>query len=263
VFLFLILAWGCNQNTRVQYKDETGHQVDEERYRNGQLKSKTYQLNEEGTDYIYTRYYEDGTTMDSMVYRNSKLEGTRIYYDQSVGLKHIENYSAGVMEGENKAIYNNGEISYSGYRRHGQKAGAWTFHYPDGRPITYEFYDSAGHLQYFRKYNENGSYQNSNGEVLIAAFLKPEIITLQDTAILTVVTATPPACVTNIEVNVLQEDQSPINLKQRVIENARSTIPLVFQQTGALDLQIEVVVRDLKKEKTESSEKIIPIDILK
>ncbi|MCB2221230.1 MAG: hypothetical protein KQI35_12605 [Bacteroidetes bacterium] len=263
VILCLIMTWGCNQITRVQYTDETDHQVEEERYGNGQLKSQTYLLNSQGTDYIYTSYYEDGTLMDSMVYKNNKLEGTRVYYDQAIGLKHIENFADGIMQGENKAIYNSGEISYAGFRHNGEKAGEWQFHYPDGRPITYEFYDSTGRLKYFRKYNESGSYQNSNGDVLIDAFLTHERIQVQDTVLLTLVTAVPPGCTTSIELSALYEAQDPVKLFSGTVENERTTVPMVFQQAGAPDLRIEVQVEDPKKVKTETSTKIIHVSVVK
>lgn len=262
VFVLLVVV-ACNRIERVQYQDKSGHTVDEEHYSNGRLKSKTQRLNEAGTDYIYTSYYDDGTMMDSMVFADEKLEGVKTYYDQASGLTHIEHYLHGIMQGENKAVYDNGVTSYQGFRQNGQKAGEWEFHYPDGRPITYEFYDSTGRLKYFRKYDENGAYQNSDGSVLIDAKISAETISIGDTVILQLLVARPPGCATKVEVKFNQEGMAPETIYAAEPADVRVVVPLLPSSKGTALVQIDVKVDDRQDDHTETANRTFNMKVVK
>jgi hypothetical protein len=154
--------------------NENGQKQIHEWYSDGILKSTLTYLNADQTEYFYVSWYEGGALMDSARYINDKVEGLRKYYDEATGLLHLEEYSNGVMNGMHKAVYKNGATSFEGQRRNGLQIGEWIFHYPDGRPITYEYYDLDGKLLYFRKYNEEGKAIKSSGNPVLEIY-HPEL----------------------------------------------------------------------------------------
>ena len=259
---FLALWLGaCNQQKKAHFEDAEGHIIDEVRYSNGQVKSRIFYLDQNGADYIQTSYYENGVLQDSMVFKNNKPEGTKKYYDEISGLTHYENYRNGIMQGINEAIYNNGISSYSGYRHQGFKAGEWVFHYPDGRPITYEFYDSTGHLKYLRKYDESGYYQQTEGSIIIDAAISESEINAGDSVMLQVLLANPPGSSTTIEISGNVDNEAPVK-SSILADKSRMEIPIYFEQKGKAKIDIYVTVLDNNSEHSETDHKTFNLDVI-
>lgn len=259
-FLLPIVMIACNQVQEVHFHDEEGHQIDEERYSNGQTKLRKVYLNAEKTSYTQSSYYEDGTLKDSMSFVDAKLEGTKSYYDKSARLTHYENYHNGIMQGVNEAIYDNGFFSYKGFRHNGQKAGEWIFRYPDGRPITYELYDSTGRLKYFRKFDENGNYQQSEGSVIIGADISASQMNRGDTVFLQLFVALPPF--SNALVSITGTINSDVQYNyEETISTSKVSIPVSFSMAGDLSLNIVVEISDTRDDHVESDQKTLQIKV--
>ncbi len=231
----LIVLYSCKNSTINEYKDRQDHLVMEEVYANNQTKTKIIYLNPDKTDYIYTSYYEDGTLMDSARYVNDSIEGKRIYYDESSDLKHIEHYKNGLLNGVNKAIYSNGTTSYEGYRLKGNKVGEWIFHYPEGAPITYEFYDSTGRLIYFRKYDERGRMVRTNGNPILYVSGTGRLIN-PDSAALEVVMVHPPLTPALLEVFISKDTKEGEKIGETEIRTPRFPCIINIDSTGKYDL---------------------------
>ncbi|MBN3035196.1 MAG: hypothetical protein JW861_06390 [Bacteroidales bacterium] len=190
----------CRQNKKQSYRDEKNREVEAEYYSDGSVRNAFTYLNRERTEYIYVAYNSDGRLVDSARYINDTVEGVRKVYESSLGLLHIEHYSRGILDGPHKAVYDNRITSFEGFRRNGQKVGEWLFHYPDGRMITYEYYDSLGNIRYLRKYDETGSYLKASGYPLIRIEASGDTVTQNDTLRVLIEVATPPECVTSVRI---------------------------------------------------------------
>ena len=56
-----------------------------------------------------------------------------------------------------------GVTGFEGFRKNNLMVGEWKFHFSNGHPITYEYYDSLGAMKYFRKYDDDGNVLKVNG----------------------------------------------------------------------------------------------------
>lgn len=240
----------CNHTSKNEYTNSDGNRVVEELYTTSNLKSRTIFLSPDSSDYIFISYYENGDMQDSAHYINNLVEGLRKYYDQQGDLLHFENYKSGIFNGTHKALYSNGFSSFEGYHMNGYKVGEWTFHYPDGRPITYEFYDSTGRIKYFRKFDEKGNTTESNGSAIIGiSVLQNEIN--NDTAIFEVISAYPPSYSIGLEIM----DKNENSLFNQTITTNKTLCNLVFTEKGETDLEISLNMFDSEFGKAEHHKK--------
>ncbi|MFU8843086.1 MAG: toxin-antitoxin system YwqK family antitoxin [Bacteroidales bacterium] len=253
LFLFLTLLAACRQNKRNRHTLPGGDLLFEEFYSNGQLKSSKHFFNEAMTDYLYLAYYENGELMDSVAYDENVPEGKRVFFHQSSGIRHVEHYENGVLNGVNTGIYENGVRNYEGYRKAGEKVGEWFFRSPEGVNLTYEFYDSTGQLVYFRKYDEGGRYQKSNGEVLINAGFTNNQIDSGDSIFTGIVAAVPPGCESKLNVYLVHEQMEDTVIISRILASPRHEFGLPVSQPGMYKMAIQLTVTDLLTGKTEES----------
>lgn len=170
LLLPIVFLVSCNSGETRRSSNEKDQLVVEEFYSNGRLKSKKIFYDREKGDYLFYSYYSDGRLKDSARYVHDTVDGLKKAYESGTGLTHFETYRTGILHGVHKALYDNGVSSFEGYRLNGQKVGEWLFHYPDGRLITYEYYDSLGTIRFFRKYDEKENLLKQNGNAIIGVF---------------------------------------------------------------------------------------------
>jgi hypothetical protein len=253
IFLLLTLLAGCRQKTSSQLTTQSGDLVLEEYYSNGQLKSSKLFYNEAQSDYLYTAYYENGDLMDSVTFYNNVPEGKRIFFEQATGLKHIEYYENGLLEGINMGIYENGVKNYEGFRKAGQKAGEWIFRNPEGVSLTYEFFDSTGRLVYFRKYDERGNYQKSNGAVLIHAYLTENHIQPDDSVHAVITAAVPPGCESKLTILMDGDQTDEETIISEILKAPRNGFEFHVGEPGDYKVLFHLVVTDMSSGKAEES----------
>jgi len=249
IILSLAIICGCARETRKSYKNDKGQQVEEVYYSGTNLKSRTIYLNGT-TEYLYAEYFEDEILKDSMHVIDGKTEGKRIFFDRKGDLKHTEHYQDGIFHGPQLAEYSNGIKNYEGYWLNGVKVGEWTFHYPDGRPITYEFYDSTGRIKYLEKFGTSGEVLIVEGNALINVVINQANAAAGDTLHLLVLAGLPPASL----VTLLIKSQIGNNKKQTVftdeLHQLHTQIPFSFTEAGNYLLEFDLQILDIKSKKS-------------
>ena len=185
--------------------------------------------------------------IDSATYKNDVITGLRKYYDAGSGLTHIETYKNGVPNGVMKAVFDNGVTNFEGYMLNGSKAGEWIFHYQDGRPITYEFYDLSGNIKYFRKYDDGGAAEKVTGSGIIDISLS---IDKTDTTIFIKARATlasPPGCTTGLTIK--NNDTKVVDSYHITKSKTKFVIPAA--NSGENRLGFRLTIKDEKTGETE------------
>ncbi|GAB4322608.1 MAG: hypothetical protein Kow00127_15250 [Bacteroidales bacterium] len=199
VILAVLLITGCQQKKSRSYVDDQGRRITETLYSDGTPETKTIRLSDSLT--LVVRFDEAGVPVDSSRFLNQKLHGRHYYFDKSSGLIHISHYVNGIQQGVTRGVYTDGKVSYEGYHHNGAKAGAWSFFYHNGLPITYEFYDSTGRRLYFRKYDAEGKVQSIDGKLLIAAHHpKENVLPVNREVTMEIIAAVPPADTISVDV---------------------------------------------------------------
>ena len=243
-FLFSILITfiisACSSVEKREYTNQQGQKVIEDWFNESSLKSKTTFNSTDSSDYVSISYYENGELKDSARYVNKQLDGLRLYYDQASELFHSETYSNGIMDGAHKAVYKNNFTSFEGYWVNGYKVGEWQFHYPDGRPITYEFYDSLGRVLYFRKYNEKGEVMDVNGSAIIGISARTDL--KPGAVVLNLIVANPPGG----EVSVKILDKRSNILCSKKVDAVYANCSFVLSEAENKKVNIQVNILDLK-----------------
>ncbi|MCF8368250.1 MAG: hypothetical protein K9G76_04350 [Bacteroidales bacterium] len=238
--IILMLA-ACNGSKRKSYFNTNNLFVEEEWYAKDKLKSRITYLNEEKTEYRFIAFYENGVMKDSATFVDSLLQGKRKYYDSASDLTHTENYEKGIFNGPHKAIYRNGIASFDGFHINGLKAGEWKFHHPEGNPITYEFYDSAGHIKFFVKYDNKGLLERVDGNPIIFISDFTQNNELEYKVELTL--AVPPNFQSDL---LIKEGKSSSDkyLKKFTATSPRNKVLLTFNNRGAKTLVFEFTLSD-------------------
>jgi len=234
-----------------EFYNDDGKLVIQEWYDKSSLKSSITFLDNTHNDYIYVSYYEDGRLMDSAKYINDTIDGLRKFYEVDPELMHFENYENGLLNGFHKAIYSNWITSFEGYRLNGYKVGEWKFHHSDGRPITYEYYDSTGKIKYFRKYDEEGETVKVSGSGLISIYPENKSIRVSDTLRGFVEAAIPPACKVILSIEEAFDGQNPDNFLITELKNPKIEWNRKFGSAGMKELIFKIHIKDLKSGKEE------------
>ena len=237
--------FGCSGESTKSYTNAEGKQVVDVMYSNGLIKSRTQYLDSK-SEYLYTEYFEDGVLKDSMHVVNGQAEGQRIFFDRSGDLLHTENYLHGVLHGPHHAMYSNGVASFAGYRLNGAMVGEWVFHYPDGKPITYEFYDSTGHVKFLEKYGSAGEVLSVEGNALITIRPLARETPLNDSLYFDVVAARPPGASRKLIVEAHGNSDKQQLVYSSQIDSLHNTISLLIDKATTTNLDFDLQIKDKK-----------------
>lgn len=258
-FLILILAViiifpfsSCRKGERKKFYNDKNQLVMQEYFPDGLLKSELTYLDKKKKSYRYMYYFEDGILKDSGMVINDSLHGLRKFYEKSAGLMHYEEYEHGLITGMDKAVYPNGVCSFTGTRKKGTKTGEWRFHYPDGRPITYEIYDQAGKLRYFRKYDEKGKLIKSSGSSIINVVPLLDTIYLGDTLRGYVEVATPPSTEAILAAGFIENNRLTRSVTYPV-DSSKVGYSLIFTRPGANTLNFSLKIMEKNSSNTDQT----------
>ena len=240
-------------NKKEEFYDDNGQLVIREWYNKTSLKSRTTYLNEEKYDYVFVAYFEDGRLKDSARFINNLISGERKFYESDLGLMHYENYKDGLYNGYHKAIYDNGVSSFEGYRLNGFKVGEWGFHYPDGRPITYEYYDSTGEIRYFRKYDNKGTSLKTEGSGIIKIYPEKLSIRVSDTIRGIAEVASPPNSEIELSIIEVTSSYNSHEFFKTEVKYPKVYWSRKFKNPGQKKLNFMLKIKDLKSGKVETS----------
>ena len=262
VILLFTILFSCRSGYHEESYDDNGNLVIKEWYDKHNLKSSTTYLNPNQEDYISAIWYRDGRLMDSARYINDTVDGLRKFYEEVTGLMHYENYNYGVLNGVHKAQYNSGVYSFEGFRKNNRMVGQWKFHYPNGNPITYEYYDSTGKLLYFRKYDEDGSVLKKIGKELIGVTTRKISISESENCTGFVEAAVPPGCETVLSIKEEIPGQSPNEFFNVEMKNPKINWERKFDSPGNKNLKFTLKVKDKKtcEEKIYIFEQMIKVE---
>lgn len=252
IFFLIVILSACTSIQKKEFLTSDGYNVIQEWYNKSTLKSQTTFLSQDSSEYIFVSYSEDGKLMDSCRYKNNIADGLRKYYDKSAGLMHFEYYANGFLNGPNMALYQDGVSNYEGYLVNENKAGEWKFHYPDGRLITYEFYDSTGKVLYFRRYNELGAFSSCKGNPIIGATMTRSESS-RDTYRMQFVVSNPPGC----KIRLIVAGTNLTTYSDRQVDNVNIEFPLILAKEGNIELDIQMEIIDNQSGHTEKYSKRI------
>ena len=242
-----VLLYSCNSGSdKKEFKNGKGQLVVQEWYSVDKLKSETTYLNSEKSDYVYVAYNENGRIIDSGRYVNDTITGFHKFFEDKTNLMHFESYENGFLNGKHKAVYSGGATSFEGYRKDGFMVGEWKFHYPDGRMITYEYYDSSGRVKYFRKYDDEGTTVKITGNGIIGIFtLKSQTDTIKGV----VEVAVPDNCKSHLKITGNEN-----TIFENDVSQPRVSFSFVDKET-ILDFQLIITENKTGKEEKYSFEK--------
>jgi hypothetical protein len=253
IFLLAIISLPSCKNTITTESDSAGNIVIKEWFNKNRLKSVKTILDENAGDYIYVVYNKEGFLLDSARYINDTLEGMRRFYEEKTTLFHTENYRHGLLNGPHKAVYKSGVTGFEGFRKNNLMVGEWQFHFADGHPITYEYYDSTGVMKYFRKYDNHGNVLKIEGLGMIR--VKTDQSPLDSTLTLYgyVEAAIPPECTTSFTIENVKSDQSKEKLFEMTLEKPATDWEITFTEPGQINLKFTVTITDNRTGKKEES----------
>ena len=248
----LAFLFSCKQEKSTkEFQNDKGQLIVQEWYSVENLKSETTYLKSDKSDYIYVAYNQNGWMIDSGRYVNDTITGFHEFYEDKTRLRHFEHYENGLLNGTHKAIYSGGITSFEGYRKDGYLVGEWEFHYPDGRMITYEYYDSTGRILYFRKYDDEGNATKITGNGIIGIYISQSS---DNTYRGIVEVAIPDNCKTNLKIIQKENGRENTIFEKEVFQ---VNIPFSFNKTDntILNFQLNITEKKTGKEETYSSEK--------
>jgi hypothetical protein len=252
LFIVVIFFYSC-KNRITQETDQSGNTVMKEWYSKDQVKSIKTLVNNNPKNYTYISYSRDGSLLDSSTFVNDTLEGKRKFYEEKSGLYHFENYRHGLLHGIHKAVYKSGVTGFEGYRQNNLMVGEWKFHFENGHPITYEYYDSSGVMKYFRKYDDEGEFLKVNGLGMIQ--VKSDLSKLDSSLIVYgfVEAAIPPGCKTQFTIESTNEGQLPVKYLEMNLEKPKTNWEIAFTSPGQKNLKYLVTIVENSSGKKEES----------
>ncbi len=266
-FLVIILALftGC-KNKITEETDTSGNKIIKEWFGKNRIKSIKIFYQGVQNDYLQIKYNKKGNLVDSARFINDTLEGTRKFYESKTELLHTENYRHGSLEGIHKAVYSNGVAGFEGFRKNNMMVGEWKFHFANGHPITYEYYDSSGVMRYFRKYDDNGNVLRVDGIGMIQ--IKTDQTRLDSTGILYgfIEAAIPPGCKSRF---TIEDDKNVTDRKKYLevfINKPKYDWEIKLEEPGEKNLKYILTIIDNKtgtEEVSTSEQKVLVQPILK
>jgi hypothetical protein len=259
LIITLITLLSCKNRITTE-TDQFGNEVVKEWYNKNQVKSIKTIFGKNRNEYTFVLYDEDGVLLDSARYLNDTLEGTRKFLEEKTMLIHTENYRHGILHGPHKAVYSSGVTGFEGYRKNNLMVGEWKFHFENGHPITYEYYDSSGVMKYFRKYDNEGNVLKIDGLGMIQ--VKSDLSRLDSTQTLYgfVEAAIPPGCTTQFTIENKGEGQTAEKYLEMKLEKPKTNWEITFANPGQKDLKFVVTITDNKtgqKEESVSEQSIV------
>lgn len=257
----LIFITSCRNNLTEETYDDKGNLVVCEWYNKQNIKSSTTYFTEDQTDYLFVTWFEDGRLMDSSRYVNDTLEGLRKVYDMDVGLMHYEAYQHGHLDGPHKAVYDNGVTSFEGFWKNYVKVGEWKFHFPEGNPITYEYYDSTGRLRYFRKYDEAGNVLKVEGSGLISVKIDQKTVKPTEDVKCYIESAIPPGCLVNLIIEV-DKNKASERIFSTELKNPRFEWQQSFYKPGQKTFKFTIKIIDTLTQKEDVSSTQLNVTVL-
>jgi len=265
IFIVALISLASCNNKITKETDQHGNTVIKEWYNKSQVKSIKTILSKSVNDYIYILYDKDGRLLDSARYINDTLEGMRKFYEEKTTLLHTENYHHGLLNGTHKAIYSSGVTGFEGYRKNNLMVGEWKFHFVNGHPITYEYYDSTGVMKYFRKYDDNGNVLKVDGLGLIQVKSDPSKLESTQTLFGFVEAAVPPGCTTKFTIEKNNEEQASEKYLEMKLEKPKTDWEIIFAEPGQKKLKFKITITDNKtgKEEESVSEQTIMVNPIK
>ncbi len=210
---------------------------------------------------LFVSWSEDGQLMDSARYVNDTIEGLRKVYDNDAGLMHYETYHNGHLDGMHKAVYNNGVTSFEGYWKNYVKVGEWKFHFPEGNPITYEYYDSAGRIKYFRKYDEEGNVLKVEGSGLISVQANKSVVNPGEYVSGLIEAAVPPGCKTELHIFEILDSENSNSLMNIELLDPLQDWKIRFDTPGRKTLKFTINIVDQTTQKEEISSSQLDIQV--
>jgi antitoxin component YwqK of YwqJK toxin-antitoxin module len=88
---------------------------------------------EEHFDGVVTWCFENGNVMQTVTYKDGKLEGFRKNYHESGSLKNQYSYTDGKIAGEWVEYFENAKLSEKGNYKQGDRNGSWKEYYKSGK----------------------------------------------------------------------------------------------------------------------------------
>jgi len=264
IFLFtgiLVLFSSCRNNQIEEFTDSEGNLVIKEWYNETEIKSITTYFNKDKTDFLFVTWSEEDQLMDSARYINDTIEGLRKVYDADAGLMHYETYHNGHLDGMHKAVYDNGVTSFEGFWKNYVKVGEWKFHFPEGNPITYEFYDSTGRLKYFRKYDEDGTVLKVEGSGLISVQAIKSVVNPGEFVSGKIEAAVPPGCKTELSIVEILNGEDSNSLMHAELSVSVKDWKLRFVTPGRKTLKFTIKIIDQVTQKEEISSSQLDIQV--
>jgi hypothetical protein len=253
LILIAIASFTSCGNRITNEKDQFGNEVIKEWYSAEQVKSVKTILDKNRNDYSFILFARDGSLLDSATYFNDTLEGTRRFYEEKTTLFHTENYKHGLLHGFHKAVYSSGVTGFQGYRKNNLMVGEWQFHFENGHPITYEYYDSSGVMKYFRKYDDNGNALKVNGLGMIQVKSDPSLLDSLQTLFGFVEAAIPPGCTTVFTIENVNAGQPATKFLKMKLEKPKTNWEIKFAEPGEKNLKYMITITDSKTGKKEES----------
>ena len=251
--VFLLASFiSCNNRITTE-TDQFGNEVIKEWYNQHKVKSIKTIFGKNRNECTYVLYDKDGGLLDSARYLNDTLEGTRKFLEEKTMLIHTENYRQGMLHGPHKAVYSTGITGFEGCRKNNLMVGEWKFHFSDGHPITYEYYDSLGIMKYFRKYDDDGNVLKVNGIGMIQVKSDQSNLDSLQTLFGFVEAAIPPGCITQFTIQEIKGGQPAGILLDEPLTAPKTEWKISFTEPGTKNLKYLVTITDKKTGKKEES----------
>lgn len=266
LLIIILVLFTCCKNRITEEVDKSGNRIIKEWFGKNRIKSIKILYAGAQNDYLLIQYHKSGNLVDSARYINDTLEGTRKFYESKTELLHTENYRHGVLEGIHKAVYSNGVSGFEGFRKNNMMVGEWKFHFANGHPITYEYYDSSGVMRYFRKYDDNGNVLKVEGIGMIQ--IKSDQTKLDSSGILSgfIEAVIPPGCKSRFNIEEDSDLKDRTKYLEVYVEKPKYHWEIKLEGSGEKNIKYILTITDNKtgiEEVSTSEQKILIHPVLK
>ncbi len=150
-------------------------------YPSGEIESRYFISKQDSTELVgvYTSYYQNGQTKETVNYKNGIIDGTRTLYYEDGKEMIIESYRSGAFNGPYTSFHPSGNKQSSGEYINNVMIGMWDFYYDTiGSPIkeSVTFADNVENgpfIEYYKsgKIAATGTYLNEleHGQTIVYA----------------------------------------------------------------------------------------------